>query len=420
MIDGLKPVQRRILWSMYNSGAKNNFTKTVKAAGMVMGYHPHGDASIQDALCQMTQEFTFANNHALVSGEGTFGDVLDPKAIASPRYTEVKISDFAKDVGLFDSIEDIDYVLNYDETSKEPIFFVPKIPIIFLNPITGIATGFSCNMLGHRLKTIAQSMISCLEGKKIKTLKPWYRNYAGLCEFKKNEKGSYVFTTGFEFLFEDKKVYLKNPPQGWNREKVILYLEKIIDDAQSPLKGWVDRSKDTYKIELLFKRDHLLNEKNIYNVFSKTNNEVVVQNIITSEGKLTAKKDGEIVEEFATFRKSHLKKRFERLANLEKEVVEKHKELIRFIKEKWHAKIVSIKSKKNLEESLKKEKFVYYDWLSNMPIYRLTEEEVKKCEHTILGAQKKYEKYKLLVKSDNKLVAFMIAEIKELVNKWGI
>lgn len=64
-----------------------------------MGYHPHGDKSIQDALSAMAQDFTFANNIPLVHGEGTFGDVLDPNAIASPRYTEVKLSDFAKDLG---------------------------------------------------------------------------------------------------------------------------------------------------------------------------------------------------------------------------------------------------------------------------------------------------------------------------------
>lgn len=107
-IDGLKPVQRRILWAMWNSDARNRYTKTVKVAGLAMGYHPHGDKSIQDALSQMAQDFTFANNIPLVSGEGTFGDVLDPSAIASPRYTEVKLSDFVKDLGFFESLPDID------------------------------------------------------------------------------------------------------------------------------------------------------------------------------------------------------------------------------------------------------------------------------------------------------------------------
>ena len=76
-VDGMKPVQRRILWTMWNSVAKNLFTKTVKVAGLTMGYHPHGDASIQDALSAMAQDFTFANNYPFVKGEGTFGDVLD-------------------------------------------------------------------------------------------------------------------------------------------------------------------------------------------------------------------------------------------------------------------------------------------------------------------------------------------------------
>ena len=145
-IDGLKPVQRRILWTMWNSVARQNYTKTVKVAGLVMGYHPHGDSSILDAISAMAQQFTFANNYALVSGDGTFGDVLDPKAIASPRYTEVRISQFAIDAGFFESIPDIDYVQNYDETTEEPVFFVPKIPTVLLNPISGIATGFRSSL----------------------------------------------------------------------------------------------------------------------------------------------------------------------------------------------------------------------------------------------------------------------------------
>ena len=134
MIDGLKPVQRRILWTMWNTQARDTFTKTVKVTGLVMGYHPHGDASISDALCQMAQQFTFANNYSLVSGDGTFGDVLDPKAIASSRYTGVKLSNFSKDVGLFESIPDLDYVPNYDATSKEPVFLYPSSLRFFSTP----------------------------------------------------------------------------------------------------------------------------------------------------------------------------------------------------------------------------------------------------------------------------------------------
>jgi DNA gyrase subunit A len=178
-IDGLKPVQRRILWSMWNSDARNRYTKTVKVAGLAMGYHPHGDRSIQDALSAMAQDFTFANNIPLVSGEGTFGDVLDPAAIASPRYTEVKLSDFVKDLGFFESLPDIDYVKNYDETEEEPIHLVGKVPIVLLNNIQGIATGFRCFIPGHKLGDIIESQISYLKTSKTKKIKPWYKEYGG-------------------------------------------------------------------------------------------------------------------------------------------------------------------------------------------------------------------------------------------------
>ncbi|MCP4131017.1 MAG: DNA gyrase subunit A [bacterium] len=417
-IDGMKPVQRRILWTMWNSVAKNNFTKTVKVAGLVMGYHPHGDVSIQDAISAMTQDFTFANNYPLIQGEGTFGDVLDPKAIASPRYTEVKLSKFAGDVGLFESIQDIEYITNYDDTNQEPVYFVPKVPVVLLNGITGIATGFRCSIPAHRLTDIVDAMIAILKRKKPGEVVPWYKDYAGDTLYSKNESGNFVHITGFGFTEKNKKVYLTCAPQNWNREKVIDYLEQTISNPKSPLRDYIDYSTDKFDIELISKKGQKFTVESAKELLNKKNNETVVMNVITSEGRLINTDSISIIKRFLVVRKEHLVERFKRLSKLEKEKIDKNSELIRFIEEKWNQKVITIKNKQDFEKKLKTAKFVYYEWLSSIPVYRMTKQEVEKSKMAIAEAKKQFKMYKELYTESPKLNKFIINEITELKNKW--
>lgn len=417
-IDGLKPVQRRILWAMWNSDARNRYTKTVKVAGLAMGYHPHGDKSIQDALSQMAQDFTFANNIPLVSGEGTFGDVLDPSAIASPRYTEVKLSDFVKDLGFFESLPDIDYVKNYDETEDEPIHFVGKVPIVLLNNIQGIATGFRCFIPGHRLADIVKSQINYLKSKKPLSLKPWYKDFNGEVKMAETETGNITMSTTFAFKWEGDTLYLTDSPMNWNREKVISLLDDILERKDSWLKDYVDYSSQTFRVELQYKKGEKPSQKEIMALFNKEDVQTLAMNVITYDGKLKNFKPEEIIKRFCDFRKTHLIRRFKRLSGLEEEKIERNSELIRFIKERWNEKVIGIKSKKDFEEKLKTSKFKYFEWLSTIPVYRMTIEEVKKCEEAIVEAKTTLARYQGLVKEDKKLTEFMIIELEELQNKW--
>ncbi|MCB1178616.1 MAG: DNA gyrase subunit A [Leptospiraceae bacterium] len=417
-IDGMKPVQRRILWAMWNSDARNRYTKTVKVAGLAMGFHPHGDKSIQDALSAMAQDFTFANNVPLVSGEGTFGDVLDPGAIASPRYTEVKLSDFVKDLGFFESLPDIDYVRNYDDTEEEPIHFVGKVPIVLLNHIQGIATGFRCFIPGHKLGDIIDSQVAYLKSGKPKKIKPWYRDYKGEVRLSKNDNGSLIMATTFGFTWEGDTLFLTDAPMSWNREKVINYIEDIVDKKENWLKDYVDHSSQRFKIELIYKRGEKPTDAQIREVFSKEQTEALTYNVITHEGKLKNHGPEEIIKQFCDFRKTHLIRRFKRLAGLEQEKIDRNNELIRFIQEKWNQKVTNIKSKADFEKQLQSAKFVYYEWLVGIPVYRMTQEEVKKCKEAITEAKAKFSEYTSLYKKDDKLTGYMINELGELKSKW--
>lgn len=417
-IDGLKPVQRRILWTMWNSVAKNLFTKTVKVTGLVMGYHPHGDASINDTIAGMAQQFTFANNYALIAGEGTFGDVLDPKAIASPRYTEVRLSEFAKDAGFFESIPDIEYMPNYDETTKEPVFFVPKVPVVLLNSTMGIATGFRCSIPGRKLTDVVNGMIEYLKKKKTSDICPWYIGYQGKSEYWFNPAENKVFTTGFGIKKKEDALYIVSAPQGWNREKVIEYLDEIVSDKEGIIRNYLDHSRDTWDIELVLKKGETLTVNAALKILDKTNNDVIAQNMITSAGRLEMLEVPEVIANFCEFRKKHLIRRFKRLAGLEEEKIARNSELIRFLQEEWNLKVTNIKNKADFEDKLKKAKYKFFEWLSSIPVYRMTTEEVGKCREAIVEAEKMLKYYNALSSSDTKLTAFIIEEITELAKKY--
>ncbi|NUM42432.1 MAG: DNA gyrase subunit A, partial [Leptospiraceae bacterium] len=282
----------------------------------------------------------------------------------------------------------------------------------------GIATGFRCFIPGHKLSDIIDSQITYLKTGKLKKIKPWYKNYNGEVRTYKNENGSEILVTTFGFKWEGETLYLTDAPQNWNREKVINYIDEVLDRKDTWLKDYMDHSSQTFRIELIYKKGERPTEAQIKEVFSKENNETLTLNVITHEGRLKNFPTEEIIKRFCDFRKTHLIRRFKRLAGLEQEKIERNSELIRFIKEKWNEKVVGIKSKSEFEAKLKNSKFVYFEWLASIPVYRMTLEEVRKCEEAIVEAKTKFAEYTGLYKQDTKLTGFMVEELDELKNKW--
>ncbi len=424
LVDGLKPVQRRILWTMWKTAARDRFTKTVKVAGMTMAYHPHGNTSIEDAIASMVQGFAFANNYPLVEGEGAFGDVVDPKAIASARYTEVRLSSFAKDCGLFESLDDIAYVPNYDESENEPVSFVPKIPLVLLNPSLGIATGFKCCIPARRLKDVAAQVIyllgnTSLQSKNSVFIQPWYRHYKGSWNFEKNENEEFVFETGFGFtMTSDSKLFLSDVPENWNREKVIEYLELLLNDENTNLRDYQDLSTDSFHIQLFFKQGIKPSLRQARNIFTKKTRQTLEQHVILPNGTLRKCNDTEIIKQFLHVRKQHLIQRFKRLASLEKTRIERESELIRFIREKWNQKVTKLSDRQELLSQLKAAQFQFGEYLSAIPLYRLTLKELAQSKASISQAKLRQKEYIKLSKKNQTLHAFIKTEIEAFVKKW--
>ncbi|MFN3699166.1 MAG: DNA gyrase subunit A, partial [Dictyoglomus sp.] len=161
--DGLKPVQRRIIYSMYESGMFHNKTykKSAHIVGNVLGrYHPHGDAAVYEALVRMAQDFSF--RYPLIDGHGNFGSI-DGDEPAAMRYTEVRLSPIASE--LIADIEKnvVDFVPNYDNSLKEPVVLPTKVPQLLMNGSSGIAVGMATNIPPHNLGELIDDLLYIIE-----------------------------------------------------------------------------------------------------------------------------------------------------------------------------------------------------------------------------------------------------------------
>ncbi|MBQ2288174.1 MAG: DNA topoisomerase 4 subunit A, partial [Lachnospiraceae bacterium] len=163
--DGLKPVQRRILYSMIelNNGPDKPHRKCARIVGDTMGkYHPHGDSSIYGALVNMAQEWSM--RYPLVDGHGNFGSV-DGDGAAAMRYTEARLSKISMEMTTDINKDTVDFVPNFDETEKEPSVLPSRFPNLLVNGTTGIAVGMATNIPPHNLRETIDGVLKIIENK---------------------------------------------------------------------------------------------------------------------------------------------------------------------------------------------------------------------------------------------------------------
>jgi len=168
--DGMKPVQRRILYAMSELGlnAGSRYKKSARTVGDVIGkFHPHGDSAAYEAMVLMAQNFSF--RYPLVDGQGNWGTQDDPKSFAAMRYTESKLTGFA-DLLLSElKLGTVDWQPNFDGSLLEPTILPAKIPSILLNGTTGIAVGMATDIPSHNIQEVLDACIHLLDNPKAST-----------------------------------------------------------------------------------------------------------------------------------------------------------------------------------------------------------------------------------------------------------
>ncbi|PIN76792.1 DNA gyrase subunit A [Candidatus Woesearchaeota archaeon CG10_big_fil_rev_8_21_14_0_10_36_11] len=241
--DGLKPVHRRILYSMYDTGMLHNkpFKKCARIVGNVLGfYHPHGDSSVYDALVRMAQDFSL--RYPLVKGQGNFGSIDGDKA-AAYRYTEAKLNKLAEDMLKDIEKETVTFKPNFDGSSQEPEVLPSVIPNLLVNGSSGIAVGMATNIPPHNIIEVCDGIIATIDNSDITTEElmaiipaPDFPTggevICGNALWYAYSKGKGKVTIKAITELEDDKIIVKEIPYQVNKEELIQQIASLVHDKR--------------------------------------------------------------------------------------------------------------------------------------------------------------------------------------------
>jgi len=405
--DGLKPSQRRILFTLFKNQTKG-LMKVSSLTGLVLTLHPHGPQSIEAAIVNMAQDFTFSNNYPLIDKKGYFGERMEP-APAAARYIECKLGKLAE-ILLFDDMNQVEMVPNYDEKVMEPVSLLPKLPLMLLNGPEGIGTGFSTVIPSYNHSDIIHSMIFYLEKGKARKIHPWVRYYSEKVEVEK--QGRLIFKMRLEEN-ADGDVYIKELPKGYDAQKIYKHLNKLMDEDF--IKDYIDGSVDNLiDIQLVFKRGQRPSIEEIQKKVSVNTTLVPNFTLISERGVKIFEAAEEIISVFTEQRLKVVQKRYELLVKDSTEQILKNNEIIRFIKEKHYAQAEKSANRKSYVDYLITKKFQFGEYLADMPIYRMTIEEVQKRLLLIDDEEKKLKGYKIVLQSKDKIKDKLIDELNDV------
>ncbi len=402
--DGLKPSQRRILYTLWKHQSKG-LMKVSSSTGLVLTLHPHGPASIEAAIVNMAQDFTFSNNYPLIDKKGYFGERMEPAPAAS-RYIECKLGKVS-DLLLFDDMNQVEMIPNYDEKVMEPVSLLPKLPLMLLNGAEGIGTGFSSSIPCFCHKDIIDSMVQYVRTGKAKKIKPWVRNYTLPVETD-DAKNRVIFNMGFAQKGEN--IIINELPKGYDAQKIYRHLTKFIDNDY--IKDFIDNSVDNnIEIVLLFKRGQEPSLEEVQSKIGVVSTSSPNYTLISERGVKIFNRPEEIISIFTEQRLYVVKRRYELWVEELQSKINQSNEIIRFIKEKHYEQATKLSNRKTFVDYLKKKNFFYVDYLADMPIYRMTKDEVAKRKLMVKEDSERMTEFKKIMKSDALIREKLIEEL---------
>ena len=262
--DGFKPVQRRILWSLFEMD-DGRFNKVANVIGHTMKYHPHGDQSIGAALVSL------ANRNYFIERQGNFGNVLTGDEASAPRYIECRLTNLARDVLFNNDITDFD--MSYDGRNKEPLLFPAKVPVVLLLGAEGIAVGMSTKILPHNFNEVVRAQIAALKGEDF-TIFPDFAQ-GGAVDVSAYEDGSGRIKCRARIERRgNKKVAITQIPFGTTTETLIASIENAAKKGRLKISSIDDYTTDRVEIEVTVARGVSADET-IQRLYASTDCEVV-------------------------------------------------------------------------------------------------------------------------------------------------
>lgn len=339
--DGLKPVQRRIIYAMNELGLRHHAKpkKSARTVGDVLGkYHPHGDTACYEAMVLMAQPFS--HRYPLITGQGNWGSPDDPKSFAAMRYTEAKMSSYASTLLSELGQGTVDFVPNFDGTMNEPATLPARLPNILLNGTTGIAVGMATDIAPHNLTETVKACIKLLKNPDITTAElcktipaPDLPTSAEiitpkdeLIKMYQTGRGNYKMRATYHIDKQDKNtVIIDALPHQVSGSKIIEQIAKLMTDKKLP---WINDITDesdhenACRIVIEFKRGKIDIDKIMTHLFATTDLQTsyrVNMNMIGLNGKPEVKNLKQILSEWLVWRRTVVLRRLQnRLDKIDK------------------------------------------------------------------------------------------------------
>jgi len=441
--DGLKPVHRRVLYTMYDMGLRYNkaYKKSARIVGDVMGkYHPHGDAAIYDTLVRMAQEFSL--RYPLVDGQGNFGSI-DGDPPAAMRYTEARLSQISEEMLGDIEKETVKFIPNYDGSLTEPSVLPAKLPNLLVNGSNGIAVGMATNIPTHNLNEVCDAIIATIENPAItiKDLMKYIkgpdfptagiiRGRSGIKSYFETGRGSVRIqarTEIEEIKGNREAIIVTELPYQVNKAALIESIADLVKDKKIPdisdIRDESDRRGMRVVIEV--KRDG--NAQVVLNqLFKHTQLEtsfgVIMLAIVDGRPKILNIK--EVIELYTKHRKQiiynrtkyDLKKALQRAHILEGYLIalKNIDEVVEIIKK---AKDAAEAKEKLMKRFALTE--IQSQAILDMRLHQLTRLEVGAIEEEHKGLLKLIDELRSILKNPAKILKIITDELKELKEKYG-
>lgn len=416
--DGLKPVQRRILHSLHEVD-DGKYHKVANIVGHTMRYHPHGDASIGEALVHIAQKNFF------IDQQGNFGNVITGDPASAARYIECKISNLAKET-LFNN-EITEYIDSYDGRNKEPVVFPAKIPLLLMCGVEGIAVGLATKIMPHNFIELLEAQIKIIKGEDFEIYPDFI--HGGVIDVSDYQSGMGKIKVRAKIEIADNKTLLiKEIPFGTTTESIIASIENAINKGKLKISTINDFTAETVEIEL--KIGHGATAENILpRLFLYTDCEnVISSNVVVIKNGHPIETDVKEILKHNTSKLIEILGR-ELTSNLKKLTVKLHERTITsiFIQNKFYLLLEQADNVNEIEKLILKafdnykEQLIFpitasdVDKLLSIPIKRISKFDLAKTFEEIEEINKERAKIQYNLENINK---YSIKYIDNLIKKY--
>ena len=441
--DGLKPVHRRILYDMWEQGIRYNTPnkKCARIVGDVLGkYHPHGDASVYDALVRLGQDFSL--RYPVVSPQGNFGSI-DGDPPAAMRYTEARMSRIGEEMLADIQKDTVDFVPNYDEPTNEPSVLPAAFPFLLTNGSSGIAVGMATNLAPHNLQEVVDGICAYIDNPDITIPElmnyikgPDFPSYGVICgkkgimdayttgkgkiiirsryEIEENDKGhdSIIFT---ELPYQVNKAELVKKIDDLRKDNIIPNISQVRDESgRDGIRVVIELKQGAVPkivLNMLFSRTALQSNFNAYNL-ALVEGKPVLMNLKDMVSIYVNHRE-QVIERRTRFDLKKAEERAHILLGL-KIGLENIDEVIRIIKESEDNNIASLELQKAFQLTK-----IQADAIIDMKLGRLSHLETDKILNELSELEAKIAYYKDLLADRNKILGVVRDEIRKIGEDYG-